>query len=467
MKPLVQKMLRDAPPMIERRSFFKTLGLGAAGAMALTGEAAADAASSFVQSNVKRSSEPSALKITDLRVAVVAGAPMTVPIIKIDTNQGISGFGEVRDGATENYALMLKSRILGENPCNVDKIFRKIKQFGGPARQAGGVCGIEMACMDLAGKAWGVPCWQMLGGKFRDRVRLYADTTETDDPKEQGQRLKARMARGLTFLKQDFGIDLLTNKPGMLSMPAGGPPPWGGSRVQHPFTGVEITDKGIEFLSEWIGTIRSIIGMDVPLSSDHYGHFGVNSGIKLARAMEKWNLAWMEDILPWQYGHLLKQIRESTTVPILTGEDIYLKEDFIKLIDMEAVDMIHPDLASSGGLIETKKIGDYAMEHGVAMAMHFAGSPISYMANVHTAAATENFVALEHHSLDVSWWETLVTTTGGQPLFDKGFASVPDSPGLGVEINPEAIKAHLRQGATYFEPTPQWDRPQGNDRPWS
>ena len=142
--------------------------------------------------------------------------------------------------------------------------------------------------------------------------------------------------------------------------------------------------------------------MEIPLSTDHYGHFGVNSGIKLARAMEKWNLAWMEDILPWQYGELLKQIKDSTTTPVLTGEDIYLKEDFIKLIDMGAVDMIHPDLASSGGLIETKKIGDYAMEHGVPMAMHFAGSPISYMANVHCAAATENFISLEHHSLDVA-----------------------------------------------------------------
>jgi len=467
MKAVAQKLLDETPRVVERRSFFKTLGLTAAGALALTGDAAADAAASFVQSNVKRSSEPSALKITDLRVAVVTGAPMTVPIIKIDTNQGISGYGEVRDGATENYALMLKSRILGENPCSVDRIFRKIKQFGGPARQAGGVCGIEMACMDLAGKAWGVPCWQMLGGKFRDRVRLYADTTETDDPKEQAERLKARMGRGLTFLKQDFGIDLLQNKPGMLSMPAGGPVPWGGSRIEHPFTGVELTDKGIEFLSEWIGTIRSAIGMDVPLASDHHGHFSVNSGIKLTRAMEKWNLAWMEDILPWQYGHLLKQIKDSTTIPVLTGEDMYLKEAFANLIDMEAVDMIHPDLATSGGLIETKKIGDYAMEHGVPMAMHFAGSPISYMANVHTAAATENFIALEHHSLDVPWWETLVATTGGQPLFDKGFAPVPDSPGLGVEINPDAIKAHLRQGSGYFDPTPQWDKPQGNDRPWS
>ena len=177
-------------------------------------------------------------------------------------------------------------------------------------------------------------------------------------------------------------------------------------------------------MSDWVGQIRDTIGMEIPLASDHYGHIGVNSCIKLARAMEKWNLAWMEDMVPWEFGELLKQIKESTTTPILTGEDIYLKEDFIKLIDMGAIDMIHPDLASAGRLIETKKIGDYAMEHGVAMAMHFAGTPISYMANVHCAAATENFVALEHHSLDVPWWESPGEDDGrtaarGQGLCDR------------------------------------------------
>ena len=126
------------------------------------------------QQRVNTNSKPSALRITDLRVAVLGGAPMTCPIIRIDTNQGIYGLGEVRDGASKNYALMLKSRILGENPCNVDKIFRKIKQFGGHARQGGGVCGVEMALWDLAGKAYGVPVYQMLGGKFRDRIRCYA-----------------------------------------------------------------------------------------------------------------------------------------------------------------------------------------------------------------------------------------------------------------------------------------------------
>ena len=147
----------------------------------------------------------------------------------------------------------------------------------------------------------------------------------------------------------------------------------------------------------------------MPLSSDHYGHIDVNSCIRLARAMEKHHLAWMEDMVPWQLGELMKQIRDATDIPILTGEDIYLKEDFNKLVDMGAVDMIHPDLASSGGLLETKKIGDYAMEHGVAMAMHFAGTPVSFMANLHCAAATENFISLEHHSVDVPWWEDMVT----------------------------------------------------------
>jgi len=387
-------------------------------------------------------------------------------LIRIDTNQGLVGWGEVRDGASETYALMLKARILGENPCNVDRIFRKVKQFGAPARQAGGVCGVEMAMMDLAGKAWSVPCWQMLGGKFRDRVRLYADTTERDTPQEQGQLLKERIDKGITFLKQDFGIGLLKDVPGSLSMPLG-TNIGGGERVMHPFTGIEITDKGIAWLSDWVGQIRQVIGMEIPLSTDHYGHISVNSCIKLARAMEKWNLAWMEDMVPWQFPELLKQIKDSTTVPILTGEDIYLKEPFMKLIEMGAVDMIHPDLASSGGLMETKKIGDYAMEHGVAMAMHFAGTPVSFLANVHCAAATENFIALEHHSLDVPWWESLVRTTSGKPLVEKGFAAVPDSPGLGVELNEEVVKQHLRPKSEYFAPTPEWDTVRSNDRPWS
>ncbi len=448
--------------LLDRRTFAKSFGAVAAG-IGAAGFVTNDDLDALTQ-HVRTASKPTDLKITDLRYAVVVHAPMTCPIIRIDTNQGLYGYGEVRDGASETYALLLKSRILGENPCNVDRLFRKLKQFGYHARQGGGVCGIEMALWDLAGKAFGVPAYQMLGGKFRDRVRLYADTTEVDDPTEQGKRLKLRMERGLTWLKQDVGINLLKNVPGTLMMPTGYK--YSASQsVMHPFTGIEITDKGIAWLSDFVGTIRGVIGSEVPLSADHFGHIGVNSCIKLARAMEKHNLAWMEDMVPWQFGELLKQIKDNTTVPIITGEDIYLKESFAKLIDMGALDMIHPDLATAGGLLETKKIGDYAMEHGVAMAMHFAGSPVSFMANLHCAAASENFVALEHHSLDVPWWIDLAKTPA--PIMEGGFGIVPDTPGLGIELNEAVVKEHLRPGSTYFGPTPEWDKERSNDRLWS
>ncbi len=414
--------------------------------------------------NVSQNSKPSDLKITDLRVATVARAPMTCPLIRIDTNQGIYGLGEVRDGASKNYALVLKSRLLGENPCNVDKIFRKIKQFGGHARQGGGVCGVEMALWDLAGKAYNVPAYQFLGGKFRDKVRCYADTTQTRDPKEFARRLKERIdVKGFTFLKMDLGVGLVEDKPGVVSRPLGTTSRNFGM-VQHMFTGMELTEKGVALMADYVAQVREVIGMEVPLAADHFGHVGVNSCIRLGKALEKYNMAWLEDMIPWQHAELMKQITDAVDIPILTGEDIYLKEDFIKLARMHAVDIVHPDLATSGGLLETKKIGDACQEYGVPMAMHFAGTPVSFMANVHCAAATENFVALEHHSVDVPWWEDMVH--GEKPLFEKGFANVPTKPGLGVTLNDEVVKQHLAEPG-YFEPTPYWDKDRSNDRHWS
>src|SRR5258708_6098694 len=348
--------------------------------------------------HVNGAPKPSELKITDLRVATLKGAPMTDPIIRIDTNQGIYGLGEVRDGASKTYALFLKSRILGENPCNIDKIFRKIKQFGGDSRQAGGVCAIEMALWDLAGKAYNVPVYQMLGGKFRDKIRCYADTTESNDPKIYGDRLKKRKEQGFTWLKMDLGIDLLKNVPGAITRPEG-VSIGGGDRVQHMFTGIELTPKGSELIANFMATVREYVGYDIPLSCDHFGHIGVKSCIRLAHALERYNPAWLEDMIPWQYTDLLKEIKQAIHVPLLTGEDIYLKEPFINLAQNHTVDILHPDLATSGGILETKKIGAAIGEYGAPMPMPFAGSPVSCMANVHCAAATENFLVLENHSV--------------------------------------------------------------------
>jgi len=413
--------------------------------------------------NVNTNSKPSDLRITDMRVAVVK-APMTAALIRIDTNQGIYGLGEVRDGASKTYALMLKSRLLGENPCNVDKIFRKIKQFGGPSRQAGGVCGVEMALWDLAGKAYGAPVYQLAGGRFRDRIRCYADTTESHDPKVYGERLKARRDQGFTWLKMDLGIDMLANVPGAVTRPEG---VGVGQRsgVQHMFTGIEIAPKGVEIMAEFVATVREYVGMEIPLSADHFGHIGVNSCIRLGKALEKYNMAWLEDMIPWQYTDLWKTITDAIEVPTATGEDIYLKESFIELARNHAVDIVHPDLASSGGILETKKIGDACQEYGVPMAMHFAGTPVSCMAIVHCAAATENFLVLENHSVDVPWWSELVEGVE-KPIIQHGYISVPEKPGLGITLNDEVVKQHLREPG-YFEPTPEWDKERSWDRTWS
>jgi len=306
----------------------------------------------------------------------------------------------------------------------------------------------------------------MLGGKFRDRIRIYADTDESPDPHVFAQRLKARKEEmGLTWLKMDVGINLVQNIPGTVTEPSE-MSAWEQRALPHPFVATEVTEKGIEKLSEYVQAAREAVGMEIPLSMDHLGHLGVNSIIRLGKAYEKFNLSWMEDVIPWQYTDMLKHITDNSPTPILTGEDIYLKEDFINLCEKHAVSKIHPDISTSGGILETHKIGEAAMELGVPMAMHYAGTPVGALASVHCAAATENFLACENHSLDVPWWQDMVEGIE-KPIINKGFIKVPDKPGLGITLNEEVVRQHLLPGTGYFEPTTQWDHERSWDRLWS
>lgn len=444
-----------------RRNVLKsTMAMFVAG---MLGEGIPTAEAQTSVKNVNKNSSPSQLKITDMRYTVVVKpGPSPCPIIRIDTNQGVYGLGEVRDVANYQYAMVLKSRILGENPLNVDYLFEKIAQFGGISRQAGGVCAVEMALWDIVGKVYGAPVYQMLGGKWRDKIRIYADTPEADTPQEFAAIAKERKDRGLTWIKVDIGTDLLKGKPGTIMEPADQRSIEYDKRLPHPFTGNELTDKGIAVYCEYMSTIRDAIGYEIPLSTDHLGHLGVDSIIRLGRAYEKYNLEWIEDVIPWWYTDQLKHITDSIPTPTATGEDIYEIADFEKLCREHAVSKIHPDLATSGGILRTHKIGDMAYTYGVPMAMHFAGTPISCMANVHCAAATRNFLALENHSLDVPWWQDLVNEID-KPIINKGYINVPDTPGLGVTINDEVMRQHIKPGVGYFEPTPMWDEKQSFD----
>lgn len=477
-----------------RRSFLKSSAMGG---VALTGLLNFSVEESVAQTTgrIARYSYSSNLKITDMRYTTISNGTAATNarnvIIRIDTNQGIYGLGEVRDGADARYALFLKSRLIGLNPCNVEMVFKAIKQFGGHGRAAGGVCGVEMALWDLAGKAYEVPAWALLGGKYRDKIRLYSYIPNSgegalaniDISKFKADAKRRIEEQGFTWLKMHPGIEVISKIPGATvntKFTSGfHEPPAASStknylsyqNTKHAFTAIQITDKGLAELAKYVEMVRNVVGYDIPLSADHQGHFDVNTCIRVGNALERYNLASLEDFLPWFDMKHLKMITDTINTPTMTGEDIYLKEDFRKLCDGNIVDIVQPDLATSGGMLETKKIGDYAEEQNTAMVMHFAGTPVSFMANVHCAAATQNALALEvpNQIVDNPWWPNLVKMVGKQPLYTKGFANVPDdAPGLGVDLNDEEMKKHLhKEDPSYFDPTPQWNEMRSYDRLWS
>jgi L-alanine-DL-glutamate epimerase-like enolase superfamily enzyme len=403
--------------------------------------------SANAQQPVNRNSAPSQLRITDMRAVLVA-SNYDYPIIRIDTNQGVYGLGEARDAGREGTALVLKPHLVGRNPLGIEPILDSVRNFSNHQRMGGGYSAVDMALHDIAGKVYNVPAWRLVGSKYRDRIRIYCDTDQSSDPKVFAERLVKRKASGFTFFKMDLGTNLVADKPGAVN------------------TRGTATTRGLDYLCEYIQAVRDGIGWDVPLATDHFGPLNVNDSIRYARAFEKYELAWAEDMI--QIGHLgpggdapknwraYKELKESTTTPINTGESLFgLEEGFRDLIENEAVDIIHPDPLTSGGIRETKRIGDFAAMHGIQVAIHFAGSPVGCMASVHMAATLKEMLAMENHAVDIPWWGSLVNGPS-KPIVDHGFIAVPDTPGLGVELNEAAIKEHIRKGG-YFLPTPQYD----------
>jgi len=457
--------------------------------------------------HVNTYSRPSELKITDMRFVDIAGAPMHCTLVKIYTNQGITGIGELRDFGSRTYAAMLKGRLLGENPCNVDKLFRRLKPFMGMGRQAGGVAGIEIALWDLAGKAYGVPVYQMLGGKFRDRVRVYCDLGVntpgvSGDGYSMGRRLKAFADEGgFTMVKAVLGVeDLQARYPDeeLISAPGnavaeireaakyhfefvrnrpdlsgGGPEFQRRNRAYDlinthaPYTMFRMTERGLDRYEEEVSRMREVLGYKMPLAIDHLGYLNVEDAARLLRRLEKYNLLWAEDVLPCTYTEEYKRLSQLTTTPLATGEDLSTLESFEGLITNRAVPIIHPDICSSG-IYETKKIGDLAQRYHVGMAMHMCETPVAALACAHMGAATENFIAMEFNAPDVPWWNDIITGYGGN-VIENGFIAVKDKPGLGFEnLNDEVLKEHLMPGfPEMWAPTDQWNTEYASDRLFS
>jgi L-alanine-DL-glutamate epimerase-like enolase superfamily enzyme len=427
--------------IMNRREFLKTAGYAG---MALAGLAI----------NPSRTfGRPSNLRITDIRGCTVA-SNYDYPIIKIYTNQDIYGLGEVRDMGYLGEALVLKPMLVGKDPLDIEGIMESIRPWAGHGRSGGGFSAVDMALFDIAGKALGVPAYKILGPKLRDKIPVYGDTDENIDKQIYARRAKIRIQKfGLKHLKVDLRPALFQNKEGTVA------------------NGVA-TEKGIELWGEYVEAVREAIGFDVSLGADHFGRMSVESGIMLGQAMAKpgRKLAYIEDVIGFRTANaveMMKEITAKSPTPTLGYEDIFGFETFRTFINQSAIGIIHADMLTSGGLMETKKIADYASRFGVKTMFHCAGSPVGAMASVHCACTVRDFVCQENHAMDIPWWDDLVSGID-KPLIKDGCYTVPEKPGLGVELNDEVVQKYLREPkyiykAGYFDPTPEFDQPMSKE----
>jgi L-alanine-DL-glutamate epimerase-like enolase superfamily enzyme len=390
------------------------------------------------------------IKITDLKCAVIGRNP----VIRVVTDQGISGYGQAESAKPylKPMVLFYKRYLLGEDPTDVARIMLKIRRMGAFKPWGAAISAIEIALWDIAGQVAGLPVYKLLGGKIRDRVRIYNGGVRfpmkgymPEDFAEVMQKMK-EAPEGFTLIKQQFAFHI----PAMMTAI---PDAWYGEPHQgppHPDYGM-MTERGFEHFVACAEAMKKVCGDEVGLALDCGPGWTPKDAIRFARAMEPYHLAWLEDMItgdytPYPNAQVFKQVKEATSTPIHTGEEIYLRENFKDLIETQAVDVIGPDPEDVGGLAELKWIAEYANLHGILVAPHgiFDGL-IGLAAHVHLAASLpQNYIAFECPIGQPSWWYDILEGLP-DPVVKKGFIDVWDKPGLGVTFNVRAAKAHLTE----------------------
>jgi len=378
--------------------------------------------------------------------------------IRVDTDEEIYGYGEAH--CPKHHIMNLEDFILEEDPTNVERVMMRIRHRGGFKPWGAGVSAIEMALWDIAGKAAGLPVYKLIGGKTRDKVRVYCDCgagvpLEPENPASayspeayaEQARIRKKIPQGFSILKFDIGLHgrhLLNVLGGVYE-----------ADETYPTRG-HVTERGLKAEIECVKALKEVLGDEIGLALDCRPGQTLPAAISLAKALEPFNLLWAEDLLTGDYNpytdpEAYRLLASSTSTPILTGEQIYLRQGFRSLIDQHAVDIVAPDICDVGGLAEAKWIAEFADLYGVLIAPHNFSLPIAFMANVHAAAAMpRNFIAFEHHMADIPWWEDLVKGVE-KPMIKEGFAKVPDKPGLGIELDEKVVRKHLAEGEAYFE----------------
>ncbi|MBX6755142.1 MAG: mandelate racemase/muconate lactonizing enzyme family protein [Thermorudis peleae] len=395
------------------------------------------------------------MRITDVRTAVIAGNFDWV-LVRVDTDEGLSGLGEAYWGAgVAELVHAIKPIIIGEHPFNIAKLVAKmLRGMSGAGSLAGAtvtaISGIELALWDLLGRALNVPISTLLGGRFRDRVLVYADCHggrgHTYTPEAYAERAREVLAAGFTALKFDIDVP----NPYQLDV-SDSPEPrrsW-----YEPYSRI-ISPAERDFIVSLVAAVREAIGPHTMLAIDCHWKFNVIDATLLAQALEPYNLLWLEDPIPPENVDALAKVAASTRTPICTGENVYRTHGYRELIEKQAADILSPDIPKMGGLLEARKVADHADQYYIPIAPHNVCSPIGTVAAAHLCAAIPNFLALEFHAFDVPWWGDLVE---GGPIIRDGYITLTDAPGHGLTLNEDVARAHLKEGSSFFGPTPYAD----------
>ncbi len=387
--------------------------------------------------------------ITDIRTCVVEGN-FEWNLIEVETDAGVTGIGEAyRGGGVPEIVEYTKRFLLGENPLDVERLFRRIVQEtsghgGTTGKVVTAASGIEIALWDAAGKVLDLPVYQLLGSKFRDEVRIYCDchageayaveegyTTYADEEAYSPEAYAAEARRvvdmGFSALKFDLDMEM-DNEP-------------------DPMNG-RLSNAAVRKKREIVEAVREEIGYEIDLAFDCHWDYSVESAKRLAYELEEFELMWLEDPIPPENMRAQREVTRATRTPVATGENRFRVHELSELLYEHGVDVITPDPTTVGGLAETMRIADRAEENYIPISPHNVCSPIGTMACVHLGAAIPNFDVLEYHALEVEWWDDLVTRE--EPLIDDGYIEVPEAPGIGVELDSDVVEEHRLAGTEGF-----------------
>lgn len=393
------------------------------------------------------------MKITDIKITPKLGAAnRDWVLLKIETDEGIDGLGEWSPQASESALNGVKGMLIGSDPMNINALHYPSQPHRGLWSLGGLGAGVEIALWDIVGKKLGAPLHALLGGKLRDKIRMYCDCHAGVfwTHGEFAQRWDAAYAGG--------GLDPAFAVEAFVAM---------AQEVEgEGFTCIKFDadfatphkrdayDRSMsrpeqDYIVEVMEAVRAALDPATDLALDLHGAYNLADALTIAKRLEPVGLLWLEDPVRWEWGNVdaLAKITMQTSTPICTGEILYGAKNHRELVVRQAADLLEPDFPRSGGPIEMRRIAEMAEMYFMSIAPHNMSSPITAIAGAHVCATIPNFLAFEYHSHNIPLWSQMLDFK--DPIQD-GHIAVPDGPGLGIELDEDVLLQELGEGAVLW-----------------